>query len=65
LGGLLLCLGVTTVNAVLITSDNPGQEGYIIEGDLKKLSADNDMLLLLIGFQKSHQARYMTPNKRT
>jgi hypothetical protein len=28
------------------------------------LLADIDMLLLLISYQKLHQARYMTPNKR-
>jgi hypothetical protein len=58
LGGLLLCLRVITVNLGLITSDNPGQEVFIIGGDLMKL-------LLLISSQKLHQARYMTPNKRT
>jgi hypothetical protein len=51
LGGLLLCLRVETVNPALITSDNPGQEGCIIGGDLTKLLADLDMLLLLISSQ--------------
>jgi hypothetical protein len=30
-----------------------------------KLLVDVDTLLLLIICQESHQARYMTPNKRT
>jgi hypothetical protein len=51
LGGLLLCLSVITVNPVLITSDNTGQEGRIIGGDLMKLLADVDMLLLLISWR--------------
>jgi hypothetical protein len=65
LGGLLLCLMVITVNPALVTSDDPRQEGCIIGGDLTKLLADIDMLLLLISCQESHQARHMTPNKRT
>jgi hypothetical protein len=47
----LLCLRVTTVNPVLVTSDNPGQEGCIFGGDLTKLLADIDTLLLLISCQ--------------
>jgi hypothetical protein len=65
LEGLLLCLRVITVNPAPITSDNPGQEGCIIVGDLTKLLADVDTLLLLISCQKSHQARYTTPNNMT
>jgi hypothetical protein len=64
LGGWLLCLGIITLNQALITNDNPGQEGCIVRGDLMKLLADIDMLLLLISCQKSHQAGYATPNKR-
>jgi hypothetical protein len=48
----LLCLRVISIHQALVTNDNPGQEVCIIGGDLTKL---------LI---KSHQARYMTPNKR-
>ena len=48
LGGLLLCLRVVTVNPVLISGDDPGQEGFIIEGELPKFSADVDALLLLV-----------------
>jgi hypothetical protein len=65
LGGLLLCLMVITVNQALVCSDNPGQEGLIIGGDFVKLLTGVDMLLLLISCQKSHEARYMTPNKET
>jgi hypothetical protein len=65
LAGLLLCLRVITVNPALVTSDSPGQEGLIIGGDLTKLLADIDMLVLLISCQKSHQTRYTTPNNRT
>jgi hypothetical protein len=32
--GLLLCLMVMTVNPVIITSENPGQEGCIVGGEL-------------------------------
>jgi hypothetical protein len=65
LGGLLLCLRVITVNPALVPSDNPGQEGCIIGDDLTNLLTDVDTLLLLISCQKSHQARYITSNKRT
>jgi hypothetical protein len=58
LGGLLLCLVV--INPALVSSDNPGQESLIIGGDFMKLLADVD-----ISCQTSHQARYMTSNKRT
>jgi hypothetical protein len=51
LGGLLFCLRVITVNAALITSDNLGQGGCIVRGDLTKLLADGDMLLLLFSCQ--------------
>jgi hypothetical protein len=51
LGGLLLCLRIIIVNPALVTSDNPGQEGCIIGGDLMKLLADIDTLLLLISCQ--------------
>jgi hypothetical protein len=54
LGGLLLCLRVITVNPALITSDNPGQEGCIVGGDLTKLLSDVNTLLLLISCQESH-----------
>ena len=52
LGGLLLCLRVVTVNPALITSDDPGQESFIIGGDLTKFSADVDTLLLLVSCQE-------------
>jgi hypothetical protein len=51
MGGLLLCLRVTTVSPALVTSDNPGQEVCIVRGSLMKLLADVDMLLLLISCQ--------------
>jgi hypothetical protein len=51
LKGLLYCLRVTTVNPALGTSDNPGQEDYIVGGDLMKLLADIDSLLLLVSCQ--------------
>jgi hypothetical protein len=63
LRGLLLCLRVITINPALITGDNPGQEGCVIVGYLTNLLADVDMLLHLIGCQKSLQARYTTPIK--
>jgi len=47
----LLCLRIVTVNPALITSDDPGQEGFIIGGKLMKFSADTDALLLLVGCQ--------------
>jgi len=47
----LLCLRVVTVNPALITSDDPGQEGFIIGGELTNFSADVDMLLLLVSCQ--------------
>jgi hypothetical protein len=57
LGGFLLCLRVITVNQALVSCDNAEQEGYIVGGDLTKLLADVDTLLLLISCPKSHQAR--------
>jgi hypothetical protein len=48
LGGLLLCLMVRMANLALVTSDNPEQEGCIGRGNLTKLLADVDTLLLLI-----------------
>jgi hypothetical protein len=62
---VLLSLGVITENPVLVTSDNPGQEGCIVGADLTKLLANFDKLLLLNSSQKSHQARYTIPYKRT
>jgi hypothetical protein len=62
LAGLLLCLSVITVSPALVTSDNPEQEGCIVIGDLLKLLADVNTLL--ISCQKSQQAKYATPNKR-
>ena len=47
----MLCLRVVTKKPALITTDDPGQEGFIIGGELKKLSADVDILLLLISCQ--------------
>jgi hypothetical protein len=38
-GELLFRLRVLTVNPALIISDNPGQEGCIVRGDLTKLLA--------------------------
>jgi hypothetical protein len=64
LGRLLPCLRVITVNPALVISDDPGQKGCIIGGNLMKLLTDIETLLLLISCQKSHQAIYMTPNKR-
>jgi hypothetical protein len=60
LGGLLLCLRVIIVNPALVNSDNPGQEG----GDMMRLLANADMLLILISCQKMLEAKYTTPNKR-
>jgi hypothetical protein len=37
-----------TINPALFTGDNPGQEGCIVGGDLTKLLAYVNMLLLLI-----------------
>jgi hypothetical protein len=51
LRGLLLCLRAITINWALVTSDNPGQEGCLVGGDLMKLLADIDMLLILISCQ--------------
>jgi hypothetical protein len=57
LGELLLCLGHNR-KPPLITSDNVGQEGYIIRGNLMKLLADIDeTLLLLNSCQKSHPSQ--------
>jgi hypothetical protein len=36
-----------SVNAALVTSDNPGQEGYIVRGDLTTLLTDAEMLVLI------------------
>jgi len=47
----LLCLKLVTVNPALITSDDPGQEGFIIGGELTKFSADVDALLFLVNCQ--------------
>jgi hypothetical protein len=46
--GLFHCLWGITVNPALVTSDNPGQEGCIVGGNLMKLVTDIDTLLLLI-----------------
>jgi hypothetical protein len=43
LGGLLLYLKVITAIPALVNSDNPGQEGCIVGGDLTKLLADFEM----------------------
>jgi hypothetical protein len=37
---LLICLRVVAVNPAPITSDDPGQEGFVIGGELTKFSAD-------------------------
>jgi hypothetical protein len=42
---------VITVKPALVTSDNPGQEGCIITGNLAKFLADVDLLLLVISCQ--------------
>ena len=47
----MLCLRVVTVNPALITSDDPGQEGFIIGGELTNFSADVDVLLLVVSCQ--------------
>ena len=47
----MLCLRVITVNPAVITSDDPGQEGFIIGGEVTKFSADVDVLLLLVSCQ--------------
>jgi hypothetical protein len=65
LGGLLFCLRAITVNPALVTSDNAGQEGCVVRGDLMMLLVDIYKLLLLISCQILHQARNMNPNKRT
>ena len=39
---------VVTVNSALITNDDPGQECFIIGGELTTFSADVDALLLLV-----------------
>ena len=51
LGGLSLCLRVVTVNPALITSDDPGQERFIVGGELTKFSTDVDAQLLLVSCQ--------------
>jgi len=38
-------------NLALITSDDLGQEGFIVGGELTKFSADVDALLLLVSSQ--------------
>ena len=38
---------VVTANPPLITSDDPGQESFIVGGELTKFSSDTDALLLL------------------
>jgi hypothetical protein len=51
-------VSVITVNPALVTSDNPEQEGCIVRGDLTKLLADVDTLLLLINCQNpGHKVR--------
>ena len=47
----MLCLRVITVNPALITSDDPGQECFIVGDELMKFNADVDVLLLLVSFQ--------------
>ena len=47
----MLCLRVITVNPALITSDDPGQECFIIGSKLTKFSADVNALLLLVSCQ--------------
>jgi len=47
----LLCLRFVTVNPALITSDEPGQEAFIIGGELTEFSADVDAVLLLVSCQ--------------
>ena len=47
----MLCLRFITVNLALITSDECGQEGFTIGGELTKFSADDDTLLLLVSCQ--------------
>jgi hypothetical protein len=47
LGGVLLFLRVIIENPAHVTSDNPGQEGCIVRGDLTKLLAVVVVLLLL------------------
>jgi hypothetical protein len=40
LGGVLLCLRFLSVSRVLVKSDNPGQEGCFVGGDLTRALAD-------------------------
>ena len=47
----MLSLRVVTINPALITNDDPGQEGFIVGGELTKFSADIDVLLLLVSCQ--------------
>ena len=47
----MLFLRVVAVNPALFTSDDPGQEGFIIGGDLTKFSADVDALLFPVSGQ--------------
>jgi hypothetical protein len=53
-------LRVITVNPTLVTSDNLGQESYIVAQNLRHTHR-----LFVAAIAKSHQARYTTPNKRT
>jgi hypothetical protein len=61
----LLSVSLEGFAVALFTSDNYGQEGSIVGGDMKKLLVDTDTLLLLISCQNLHHARYITPNKKT
>jgi hypothetical protein len=49
LGGLLRCLSHN--GPAVITSDNPRQEGCIVDGDLTKLLSDVETLLRLISWE--------------
>jgi hypothetical protein len=51
IGRIAALFKITTVKGALIASDNPGQEGCFIKGDLTKLLTDLDTLLLLISCQ--------------
>jgi hypothetical protein len=52
----LHCLRVIPIHSALVTSDNPGQECYIVAGILKELLADIDESIM-----KLQLARYTTP----
>jgi hypothetical protein len=43
-----------TITPALVNSYNPGQECYIVRGNLTKLVADVNTLMFLISCQKSH-----------